>query len=157
MHHRQMPAIADGVQSRRRLRQVLADDRRVANLPVTEAELEVGEADRPRIVGTLGRLEGSGKKGDPARGLATRRRQPAVHPPKIGRPRRVESFPRFGRAPERLDGLADVILQQPGVRQGAAKLDLLLTPKAWLLERPDEERGRLRATALIQCLKSLAV
>ena len=47
MHHGQVPPVADGVQRRRRLRQVLPDDPGVANLPVAEAQLEVRKAHGP--------------------------------------------------------------------------------------------------------------
>jgi hypothetical protein len=45
MDHGQVTSVADGVKGRGRLSQVLPNDGGVANLAVTEAKLEVGEAD----------------------------------------------------------------------------------------------------------------
>ncbi len=45
VHHRQVPAVADGVQRRSGLRQVLPDDAGVADLAIAETQLEMREAD----------------------------------------------------------------------------------------------------------------
>ncbi len=47
VHHRQVPAIPDGMERRRRLGQVLADDARVAHLAVAESQFEMREPNRP--------------------------------------------------------------------------------------------------------------
>jgi hypothetical protein len=46
MDHREVALVTGGVQRGRRLRNVLADDRRVADLAVALAEIEMGQADR---------------------------------------------------------------------------------------------------------------
>ena len=51
MDQRQVAAVAGGVQRRGRLRDVLADDRGVADVAVAQPELVVGEADGARVVG----------------------------------------------------------------------------------------------------------
>ncbi len=81
MHHCEVAPIADGMERRRRLRQVVADDRRVADLAIAEAQLEVGKADGAGIMRLLGRPKGFGEKRDAARGLTAGGRQPAVHAP----------------------------------------------------------------------------
>ena len=84
VHHRQVPPVADGMERRRRLRQMLADDARVAHLPVAEAQLEVRQTNRPRIVGTLGGLERFGQEGNATRRFAARGGEAAVHSPEVG-------------------------------------------------------------------------
>ena len=83
VHHRQVPPVADGMEGRRRLRQMLADDARVADLPVAEAQLEMRQTNRPRIVGTLGGLERFGQEGDATRRFAARGGQSAMHSPEV--------------------------------------------------------------------------
>ena len=100
MHHREVPPIAGGVERRRGLRDVLADDGRVADLPVAEAELVVGEADGARIVRALGRLQGFGEERDAARRFAAGGGQAAVHAPEVGQPGGIQPLPRFGRRPK---------------------------------------------------------
>ena len=60
---REVAAVAGRVQRRRRLRDVLADDRRVADVAVAEAELVVGEADRARVVRALRLLQRAARAG----------------------------------------------------------------------------------------------
>ena len=119
---REVPAVARRVQRRRRLRDVLADDRRVADLPVAEAELVVGEADRARVVRALRLLQRAGQERDAARRLAARDRQLAVQPPELRQPGRVEPLALFGRIAQRFGRLTDVVLQEPGLGQRAANL-----------------------------------
>ena len=66
MHHREMAAIAGGMQRRGGLGDVFADDGHVADLAVTLPEIEVGEADGARVVGDFGVLEGPVMQGDRA-------------------------------------------------------------------------------------------
>jgi hypothetical protein len=54
VHHRQVAPIANGVQRRGRLRQVLADDSGVANLPIAEAQFEMRQTDGTRVVRAFG-------------------------------------------------------------------------------------------------------
>ena len=57
VHQREVAPVAGGVQRGRRLGDVLADDRHVADLAIALPELVVGEADGARVVGALGLLE----------------------------------------------------------------------------------------------------
>ena len=152
-----MPAVADGMQRRRRLSQVLADDAGVADLPVAEAQLEMRETDRPRIVGALGGLQRFGQERDAAGGFAAGGGQAAVHPPEVGQPGGIEPFAGFGRSPQGLGGLADVVLQQPGFRERAPDLDLLVATEPRPLERAHEQRRRVRAAPLLERPNGLAV
>ena len=81
VHQREVPAIAGGVQRGRGLRDVLADDRDVADLAIALAELVVGEADAARVVRGLRVLQRAPVQRDGARLIAARRRQAAVQPP----------------------------------------------------------------------------
>ena len=81
MYEREMPPVAGGEQRRGRLRDVFADDRDVADLPIALTELVVGEPDGARIVSDLGLLEGPTVMGDRARLIAPSEGQPSVQPP----------------------------------------------------------------------------
>jgi hypothetical protein len=155
--HREVSAIAYGMQRGGGLRQVIANDVRVADLAVTEAELEVGKTDGPRIMRALGRLQGACEKRDSTRRLASRRSKAAVHPPEIRKTSRIEPFSRFGRPPERFGCLSNVVLEEPRLGQRAPDLDLLLAPETRPLQRPDEEGRRIRTAPLIERLYRLAV
>ena len=156
--HRQVAPVAGGVQRRGGLGDVLADDGRVADLPVAEAELVVGEADGARVVRALGLLQGLGEEGDAAGRLAAGDGQPAVHPPEVGQPGRIEPLAPFGRRPERLGRLPDVVLEQPGFGQRAADLDLLVAAAdPGCLQRADQQRRRLGPVPVLQGLDGLGV
>ena len=80
--------IAGGVQRRRGLRDVLADDRRVADLLVAEPELVVREADRLGVVRLLRVPQRAAEQRDGARLVAFRKRDAAVKPPECREQRR---------------------------------------------------------------------
>ncbi len=155
VHHRQVPPVANGVKRRCCLGEVLADDRHVADLAIAEAQLEVGQADGARIVGALGGLQGLGQESDAAGRLAPCGREAAVHTPEVGYAGGIEAFPRFGRSPEGVGCLPDVVLEQPGVRQRAADLALLLPPQPWPLQRAHQQRRRFSAAPALQRLHRL--
>jgi hypothetical protein len=50
MHERNVAPVADGMQRGCGLRQMFANDADIANLPIGQAELEMGQADRARIM-----------------------------------------------------------------------------------------------------------
>ena len=81
MHEREMTTIAGGVERRRGLRDVLADDGGVADLAVALAELVVREADGARIVRGFGVLQRAAVVRDRARLVAARGGQASVQPP----------------------------------------------------------------------------
>ena len=99
MDQGQVALIAGGVQRRRRLRDVLADDGGVADVAVAEAELVVGEADGAGVVGALGLLQRAAEKGDAARGFPLGDRQLAVKAPQLGQASRVQALTLFWRIP----------------------------------------------------------
>ena len=76
-----MAPIACRMQDGRRLGDVLAHDREVADLLVALAELVVSKADRPGIVCRLGVLQGTDVVRDGARLIAAGERDSAVQPP----------------------------------------------------------------------------
>ena len=154
--HRQMTLVAGGVQRRRRLGDVLADDGGVPDLPVAEPQLVVGEADRPRVVRPLGLADRLGQEGDAARRLATRGGQPAVHPPQPRQLGRLQPLPGFRRSAQCVSRLPDVVLKEPGLGERAANLNLLVAGQSGALQQPREQRRRLGALAPVQGLLRLA-
>ena len=64
-----------------RFRDVLAQDREIADLPIALAELVVGQADAGRVVGGLRVLQRPDEQADGARLIAARGRETAVQPP----------------------------------------------------------------------------
>ena len=150
VHHRQVPPIARGVQRRCGRCQVLADDRRVANLPVAQCQLVVGEADGAGIVRPLRKAQGLGEKRDAAGGLAAGGGHAAVHAPEVGQPGRIGPLPRIGRSPKCFSRLSKVVLEQPGFRQGRSNADLVLPEQPWLTKGADEQRRRFGAVPVGQ-------
>ena len=150
VHHREVTPVAGGVQRGGRAGDVLADDGHVADLPVAEPELVVGEPDGARIVRALGLLQRLRQERDAARRLAARHGQPAVHAPQVRQPGRVEPLPPLRRIAQRLGRLPDVVLQQPGLGQRAADLGLLVAVAAGLFQCADEEGGGLRAVPVLE-------
>ena len=129
VHHREVARVSGGVKGGSGLREVVAHDGGVADLAIAEPELVVGEADGAGIVGPLGLRQRPRQKSNAAGGLAAGGRQPAMHAPEIGQAGGVQSLARLGRAAERLGSLAHVVLQQPGLRQGAADPQLVPRPE----------------------------
>ena len=85
VHQREVAPVAGRMQRRRGLRDVLAHDGDVSDLPVALPELVVREADEPRIVRGFGLLECAPVHRDRARLIAARRGQPSVQPPERGK------------------------------------------------------------------------
>ncbi len=157
VHHREVTPVARGVQRGGGAGDVLADDGHLADLPVAQPQLVVGEPDGARIVRALGLLQRLGQERDAAGRLAARHGQPAVHAPEVRQPGRVEALPPFRRIAQRFGRLPDVVLEQPGLGQRAADLGLLVAIAAGLLQRANEEGGRLRAVPVLERLHGLAV
>ncbi len=110
MDHREMAAVPGGVQRGGGLGDVLADDSGVADLPVAEPQLVVREADGAGVVGPLGQVQGAGEKSNPAGGLVAGHRDPAVEPPQVRQPRRIQPLTGFRLAAERLGCVPEVVL-----------------------------------------------
>ena len=68
----EVPPVAGGVQRGGGLRDVLTEDREVADLPIALAELVVGQADGGRVVGGLRVLQRTDEETDGARLIAAR-------------------------------------------------------------------------------------
>ena len=113
MDQRQMTPITGGVQRRRGFRDVLADDRDVADLAIALAQLVVRETDATRVVGRVGLFQGAAVHCDRTRLIAARRRKAAVQPPQgCQAPGRNGVAERIGWAAERGRGLIEVVLEQ---------------------------------------------
>ena len=79
---------------------------------------------------------------NPAGGLATRDRQPAVHAPQIGKTSGIESLlATFGWMTESFRCLSDIVLKQPRLGEGTSNLGLLVAMKTRLPQGPYEERS----------------
>ena len=143
MNHGQVTPVAGGVQRRCGRGQVLANDRRIADLPVAERQLVLRKADRPGIVRALGEAEGFGEEGDAARRLSPGGGNPAMHAPEVRQSGGIGPLADIGRSPKRFRRLPEVVLQQPGLRQSRPNPDLILPGQAWLAQRTDEKRRRL--------------
>jgi hypothetical protein len=83
MDHGEVPLVARGVQRGGRLRDVLTDNRHVADLAVALTEIEVGQADGARVVGDLGLLERAVVQRDRPRLFAACKRHSTVQTPQI--------------------------------------------------------------------------
>jgi len=79
----QVSSITSCVQCGGGFRDMLADDREIANLAVALPEAEVGESDRSRIVRGFGLFQGAAVKRDRAGLLTARERDAAMRAPKI--------------------------------------------------------------------------
>ena len=157
VHHRQMPPVARGVQRRCGRCQVLPDDRRIADLPVAERQLVLGKTDGPGIVRPLRKAQGFGEKRDAAGWLATGGGHAAVHAPEVRQSGWIGPLPRIGRSPKGLSRLPEVVLEQPGFRQGRPNPDLVLPEQPWLAKGADEERRRFGAVPVRQGFDSTVV
>jgi hypothetical protein len=134
MKQRKIPAIARGVQSRRRLRNVLADDRGIADLLVTETKLVMGKADGFRIVRELCLAQGAAEESDCARLIALGERDAAVDAPKRGK-KRWRQIVALGWTAQSRHGLDHVVGKQPRLGKRATQADLILVFEAGGLER----------------------
>ena len=128
---REMTTIAGREERRGCLGEVLADDGRVADLPVALRQLEMGEADGARVVRGLGVLQPSAVERDRARLIAARGGEPPVQAPERREPRggnRVAE--RVRRSAERRRGLIEIVLQQPGFGERRPDGELVLARQA---------------------------
>jgi hypothetical protein len=132
MNHREVPTVAGSMECGCRLGDVLANNRHVANVAITQAQFVVGKADGARIMRALGLPQCLGEERDAAGGFTSRDRQSAVDPPQIGQAGWVEALSSFGRLTKRLRGLTNVVLQEPRFREGASDLNLLVAVQARL-------------------------
>ena len=148
---REVAPIAGGVERRDRLADLLADDRRVADLPVADAQLVVREADGARVVRELGLLQRAAVERDRARLVAAARRQPAVQPPQRRQPRGRDPLAEHVRRPaEHGRRLLHVVPEQPGLGHRASRSELVLAAQRRERERLREPFDRLRASAALE-------
>ncbi len=155
MHLGEVAAIARRVQGRRRLRDVLADDDGVADVPVAEAELVMSQADGARVVRALRLLEGAAEERDAAGRLPARDGQLAVQAPELRQAGRMQALPLFRGIAERLSGLADVVLLEPCLRQRGADLEGLVAGQLRLLLGAHQQRRGVGAVSLLEGLRCL--
>src|SRR5262249_29357750 len=153
VHQRQAALITRRVQRRRRLRDVLADDRRVPDVPVAETQLVVRQSDGARVVGALGLFQRAAEERDGTRRLAFRNREACVKAPQVRQPKRVQPLALFRRIAKRVRGLAHLVLLEPGFGERTPDLHHFVTGEAGLLERTGQERRRVRAPPLPESLR----
>ena len=152
VEQREVAPIARGVKRRRGLGDVLADDGRVADLLVAEAELVVREADGFGIVRLLGVTQRAAEQRDRARLVAFGKRDAAVKPPECREQRgRKIVARRVGRPAERGRRLRDVVAHQPGFGERASQAELVLVFEPRRLQRLREHADRVGMTAALQC------
>jgi len=149
VHQREMTQVAGRVQRGRRLRDVIADDRAVADLAVAEPELIVGETDGAGIVRAFSLFQRAGEEGDASGRLAPCDRELAVQPPQLRQAGRVQPLA-FRWMAERLGGLPEVVLEQPRFRQRTAELERLVTAEAWRLQNANEQRRGVCSMTLLK-------
>jgi hypothetical protein len=115
VHQGEAAAIADRVQRRGGLGEVLAHRRGLADLLVAACELEAGEADGARVVRELCLPQRALVQRDGARLLAAHLRHAAVQPPEVREGCGGHGLAeRVGRPAEHGARLVDVVLQEPG-------------------------------------------
>ena len=129
---------------------MLADDRRVADLPVAEAQFVVREADCFRVVRLLRVPQGAAEQRDGARLVAFRKRDAAVKPPQCREQRGRKILARVGRPPERRRRLRDVVAHQPGFGERAAKPELVFVLDAGRLQRLREDADCVGMAAALE-------
>ncbi len=133
---REVASIAGGVERGDGGAGVLADDRRVADLPVADGELVVGEPDRPRIQRQLGLPDGAAEQGDGARLVTAQRGDPSVQAPHRRQARRGDPFAEHvGRAAQHRGCARDVVAQEPGLRHRAPDRQFVLAADARSVQR----------------------
>ena len=138
MEQREIAAIAGGVQRRRRFGDVLADDRRVADLPITKSELVVGEADGFGIVRLLGVAQApvrAARSHATGRLWRTRSAREAARARKAARAEDLREMRRA--AAERRRCLRDVVAHQPRFGERASQADLVLVLEARRISAPE--------------------
>jgi hypothetical protein len=127
MHERNVAAVSRRVERGCRFGEVLSQDADVAHLSIAQPELEMGEADRARIVRELGLLERPGMQGDCTRLLAASHCNASVQAPQRGETRgRNVLAKRIRCSAERRSGLRQVILEQPRLGETGADRKLVL-------------------------------
>src|SRR5712691_3769203 len=127
MDEREIPTIAGGMKSRRRLGDMLADDRRIANLLVTVPELVMREPDGFRIVRELGLTKRPAEQRDGPRLIAFRKGNTSMQAPERGEQRGRKHVARgIGGTAERGGGLRDFVGKQPSFGERATQGDLVL-------------------------------
>jgi hypothetical protein len=151
MNEREMSTIASSQKSRCGLGEMLADDGRVAYLPVALRQLEAGEADGARVVSRLGVLQPSAVERDRTRLIAARRREPSVEAPECreasGGNRVAECV---GRSAEGRRGLIEVVLQQPGFSKRRSDGELVFAWQPGRAESRCKQLCRFRTSAAFE-------
>ena len=145
-----MAPVAGGVQRRRGFGDVLAHDRRVADLAVALRQLVVREADGAGVVRGLGLLQRAAVQRDGARLVAARRRQPSVQPPQRRQPDGRDGVAEgVGCASERGGRLVEIVLLQPRFGEHRAQRQLVVARE----RRPERRREHLRGVGAVAALE----
>ena len=151
VEERQIPPIARGMQRGRGLGDVLANDRRVAHLLVTESQLIMREADGLGVVRKLGLAKRPADQRDGARLVALGERNAAVPAPARGEQRRRKVVARgIGRTSQCGRRLRDIVGLQPGLGERAPQADFVVALEAGHLERLREHANHFGVLAALQ-------
>ena len=114
VHEGEVPAVPRSMQGGCGFRDVLTNDRDVANLAITVPELVVGKADGPGVVGDFRVFQRAPVQGDGAGLVAARGSQTSMQPPQRRQPSRRNGFAQsIGGAAEDHCRLIQIVLQQP--------------------------------------------
>ena len=149
MHHREVATIAGRVQADAAAADVLADDRRVADLAIAETELVVGEPDGARVVRALRLLQRSRQERDAARRLAAgTARRPCIR-------QRSDSRAGLSRSRPRADAQGSAACRRSSWRsQASARAQRIWRSSSRevgrRLQRPGQQGGRVRPMPLLE-------
>ena len=145
-----MPAIAHCVQCGGGLRQVLANDARIADLLVAKRKLVMGKTDRACVVRELRMFECSRVQSDRARLLAACKCDAAVKSPGVRKTRIGYLFTKsVWRPAECRGGLSEIILKKPCLGQRRADAQLVVAAERAAPEHPLKQgRDLIPAAAL---------
>ena len=130
MHHREVTPVAGGMQRGGGFGDMLPHDSHVADLPVTLSEIEVGEADRSRVVCNLGLFQRAVMERNGPRLFAARERHSAMQAPQVRVENRRDALAHgVGRSAEHGSGLCKIPLQEVRFSQHDPDAELVLLGK----------------------------
>ena len=79
-----------------------------------------------------------------------------MHAPQLRQPGGLEPLARIGRTTKRLGGLAQVVLKEPRLGEGAADLDLFVAGDAGTFQQANQQRGRFFTAAPFERFERLS-
>ena len=151
VHQRERPLVANGVQRRGGLAEVLGHDRAVADVLVAAGELEMRQAGGAQVVRHFALLERAPLQRDGARLIAARRGEASVEPPEMRQRDRRDALANGVRgAAQRGAGLGQIVLQKPGFGEDDAHRQFVVPREGRRAQRLLQELNRLGAAATLE-------